>query len=203
LRLSVILLAAALWPLPALAQVSGRESPGPYVIDVRGATSGIPTAAAFYPPVDTTVAVPSRALGFDIGGHVYLPRLGAARLGLGASFVQMRGTSPAALMRIRLLAPQVSLNFGSGNGWSHLSAGIGTARIDTELRGEIAGSHDAESGSLRAVNVGGGARWFLTDRAAVGFDLRFHRVAAGEPRGARAGTPHVTLVTVSVGVSVR
>jgi hypothetical protein len=197
-----MLLAVAACASTAAAQVPGRDSPGPYVVDLRGATSGLPTDAPFYPPAGITAAVPSRGLGFDVGAHVYLLRLGGPTLGVGASFMQVRGTSPDASATLRLLAPQVSFNFGSGNGWSHLSLGVGTARMNTELRGDVA-TGTASSGSLRALSLGGGARWFLTGHAAVGFDVRFHRVAAGEPDAATAGSPRVTLLTASVGVSVR
>lgn len=186
---------------PAAAQVAQREPPGPYVIDLRGSTSGLPTASPFYPPLGETVAVAPRGFGFDAGAHVYLATLGPARIGVGASFAQIRGTSSDASATVRLLAPQLSVNFGSAAGWSYLSAGVGTGRVDTEVRRETTSA--ADSGSVPAINLGGGARWFLTDRAAVGFDVRFHRLAAGEPRGTIAGTPQVTLMTVSVGVSLK
>ena len=197
-----MLLAAAAWASPAAAQPLGRDRPGPYVVEVRGATSGLPSDAPFYPPVGTALAVPSRGLGFDVGAHVYLLRVGSSQVGVGASFMQVRGTSPGASATVRLLAPQVSFNFGTGNGWSHLSAGIGTARVETEVsRGDARGA--ASTGSLRAVNFGGGARWFLTRHMAAGFDVRFHRVAAGDARGAGAGTPRVTILTASAGLSLK
>jgi hypothetical protein len=196
-----MVLAIAACASTAAAQVPGRDSPGPYVVDLRGATSGLPTDAPFYPPAGITAEVPSRGLGLDVGAHVYLLRLGRSTLGVGASFMQVRGTSPDASATLRLLAPQVSFNFGSENGWSHLSLGVGTARMNTELRGDVEGT--ASSGSLRALSLGGGARWFLTGHAAVGFDVRFHRVAAGEPGATTAGSPRVTLLTASVGVSLR
>ena len=202
MRLLWVLLAAAAWASPAAAQPLGRDRPGPYVIDVRGATSGMPTEAPFYPAAGTALAVPSRGLGFDVGAHVYLMRVGSSQVGIGASIMQVRGSSPDASATVRLLAPQVSFNFGTGNGWSHLSAGVGTARVETEVsRGDVSGT--VRTGSLRTVNFGGGARWFLTRHMAVGFDVRFHRVAAGNGRGAGAGTPRATILTASAGLSLR
>lgn len=204
MRASAIWIAAAFAvaaAAPARAQLRPPGEPGPYVVDLRGATSGIPSSAAFYPEVQEEVAIPGRGFGVDVGAHVYFVSLGPSRVGAGISFVQVRGTAPDISSTVRLLAPQLSFNFGSENGWSYLSAGIGTARVDTELRGETTGT--AESGSVRNLNFGGGARWFITSHAAVGFDFRFHRLAAGDARGTRPGTPRVMLVTTSVGVSLK
>ncbi len=54
-----------------------------------------------------------------------------------------------------------------------------------------------ESGTLIAINAGGGARWFLGRRFAVGFDARLHRVAATET------TPASILFAISAGISLR
>lgn len=196
----LLICVAGLWS-PAWAQIPGREPPGPFVVDLRGSTSGLPTASPFYPPADDPIAVSTRGFGFEAGAHVYVTRVGSSRVGAGASFVHVRGTSPDASVTVRLLAPQVSFNFGTDDGWSYLSAGVGAARIGTDLQGQTA--RTAVSGTVRSVNYGGGARWFLTSHAAVGFDVRFHRLAAGEPRGTTAGTPQVTLTTVSVGISLK
>jgi hypothetical protein len=196
----ILIYGAGSWA-PVSAQIPGGAPPGPFVIDLRGSTSGLPTAAPFYPPVERAIAVASRAVGFEAGAHVYVARLGSSRIGVGASFARVRGTSPDSSVTVRLLAPQVSFNFGSDDGWSHLSAGVGTGRVEAEVTGPAAPA--AVSGTVRSVNYGGGARWFLTRHAAVGFDVRFHRLAAGEPSGAAASTPRVTLATVSVGVSLK
>jgi hypothetical protein len=47
------------------------------------------------------------------------------------------------------------------------------------------------------VNFGGGARWFLTERVAFGFDLRGHQIAAGDD------TPKVSVFAVGAGLSIR
>ena len=53
--------------------------PGPYVIDVRGVTSGIPASPGLYPDLGDQYVVPARGFGFDVGAHVYLFSLGPAR----------------------------------------------------------------------------------------------------------------------------
>ena len=207
---------------PAAAQLPAPDPPGPYVIDVRGTTGGFPGNAAFFPPAPSGTIVPSRGFGFDIGGHVYLFRLGGSRVGVGANILRVaHTTSPAPPVvpagstapppartipdveaTLSTIAPQVSFNFGSADGWSYLSAGMGIAEIQTATSGIVAAG-SVDSGSLSSINVGGGARWFRNRHLAVGFDVRFHLVA-GEARPAPLrSTPRTTLVFASAGISLR
>jgi hypothetical protein len=179
--------------LPARVVAQGQDPVGGYVLDLRGATSGLPTDTAFFPGIPLETIVPARGFGFDLGAHVYLFRLGPSRVGVGANYVRVRGTAPGVVATAGILAPQVSVNFGTANGWSYLSAGYGSVRVTTRFDDEE-GAVTAESGGLDATNYGGGARWFLTRRIAVGFDARFHRIS---------GPPKTSLFTASVGFSLR
>jgi hypothetical protein len=218
----VVLAIAALTPAAASAQVS---VPGPYVIDLRGAMSGAPGDVSFYPPVPTTMRVPQRAFGFGAGAHVYPFRLGLARLGIGVDVLRARGvadTDPAvstssstssssatadtpagtfhAAMTVTTVAPQLSFNFGAREGWSYLSAGYGTAATHAEVNlPAAAGGRETASRGRRtaAVNYGGGARWFLREHLAVGFDIRFHHL------GTNDDLPTKQIVNLSVGMSLR
>ena len=214
----------------AFAQPS--SSPGPYVIDVRGVMSGLPSSGVFHPVVPVATLLPRRGFGFGAGAHVYLLKLGAARIGIGAEMARTRGTAttpaptststtttttsstttrPALITSaaidtattVTLVVPEVSFNFGTRDGWSYLSAGYGTARIHGSASGELTGPLTGSAtlvhaeGRASAINYGGGARWFIREHMAVGFDLRFHRVAA-------VGTqPGVRVFALSVGLSVR
>jgi hypothetical protein len=178
---------------PAAAAAQGQDPVSGYVLDLRGATSGLPTETAFFPGIPLETVVPARGFGFDVGAHLYIFRLGASRVGLGANYVRVRGTAPGVVASMSTLAPQVSFNFGTANGWSYLSAGFGRASVTTRFDDE-SGDVTAESGTLDATNYGGGARWFLARRLAVGFDARFHRII---------GPPKASLFTASVGFSVR
>ena len=172
------------------------------VVDARGATGGVPSEAAFYPPLPEDTLVPARGFGFDAGAHVYAGTLGPARLGYGANVLVVRATQTVTSAVARLVAPQVSLNFGSPRGWSYISGGVGVATVAGRLRGR-AGVIDLEtdSGALMAFNIGAGARWFFLSRMAFTFDLRFHRYGAGGE--ADAPTPAGTVGSASVGVSFR
>ena len=204
---ALIVAAAVVAAAPAEAQAPAR--PGPWVLDLRGVTSAVPTDAAFYPTLTSTV-VPSRGFGGDIGIHVYLLNLGPARVGLGASAMAVRAAASApgtqaetgepaqpqrVAMTLRAIAPQLSLNFGSRNGWSYLSAGVGLGSVNSQAQDSAPG--ERQSGGLRTVNYGGGARWFITARLAFGVDLRAYQLAAG------AGTPRVSIFAAGAGVSIR
>jgi hypothetical protein len=208
-RLAAALCTAALVSsAPAAAQTVSR--PGPWVIDVRGVTSPIPGEAAFYPPLDATALIPGRGFGLDIGGHVYLFNIGASRLGIGLNVVNLRATTkppPAATgtsttpavegqsvaVDLRSVAPQISFNFGSRDGWSYLSVGAGTVGVIAKTSGIAAARR--ESDRLNALNVGGGARWFLKSHLAFGFDVRMHRIAAGSAGTVEQDVPSADGVT--------
>ena len=121
--------------------------PGPFVIDVRGVTSGIPASPGLYPDLGDQYVVPARGFGFDVGAHIYLFSLGPARLGIGANYIEVRGTATDADATLETIAPQLSFNFGTSDGWSYLSVGAGPARVN-------AGAEASSS----AINAGGGAR---------------------------------------------
>jgi len=219
----------------AAAAVPPPSPPGPYVIDLRGATGGLPQSQAFYPifPSGTTVA--KRGFGIDAGAHVYPVRLGFARLGLGVDVTWLRGTAATVLTSTestgigtgtgssagdvgatpagaagatgstaaadgtatpitstidvtttaRYVSPQVSVNFGTHDGWSYLSGGVDVGSVSSRSTGTAALSHD--SGTKTGANFGGGARWFLGEHLGVGFDLRFHRLPGAHQFAASAG----------------
>ena len=185
---AVALVAAA---APAAAQVP--DPVAGYVIDFRGATSGLPKESTFFPAIPTDTIIPARGFGINVGGHVFVLGLGPSRLGLGATYLRTRGTTPGVVTNVSVVAPQLSFNFGTANGWSYLSAGLGRAWIRTSAEGDM-GTLVAESGPLSASNYGGGARWFLARRLAVGFDVRFHRIS---------GPTKTSFLAAGVGFSVR
>jgi hypothetical protein len=197
-------LAALLISTAAFAQSS---PPGPYIIDLRGAMSGAPGGASFYPPVRADTLAPRRAFGFGVGAHVYPFQLGVARVGFGIDLMRARGSTTSsvggtdAAMTVSTLAPQVSFNFGTRDGWSYLSGGYGTtgttAKVETPATATTPGATLTRARRTRTFNVGGGARWFLREHVAVGFDVRFHRL------GATAGLPSKQIVGLSVGLSLR
>jgi hypothetical protein len=123
---------------------------------------------------------------------VYLFSLGPARVGVGADYFSARGTSETVTANLSALAGQLSFNFGTARGWSYLSAGPGRAWVRTTAE-QLEGTAEQETDGLMSLNFGGGARWFLTSRVGVGFDLRWHRVSS---------TPGMMLLSAAAGFSV-
>jgi len=207
---------------PAFAQVGGPpQPPGPFVVDLRGATMAVPEDPSFQPPAPSGTLFPTRGFGGEVAAHVYVANVLGGRLGLGASALRIYastsppdapdpapGTTPPerTIPDIRstmtILAPQVSLNFGSRDGWSYVSAGYGTASLRMETGG-LADEVVRESGRLPAINVGGGARWFRSDHLAFAFDIRVHIVGAQSRAVPEVSTPRTTLMAASVGISLR
>ncbi len=214
---------------PAAAQITAPGPPGPYVIDVRGATSPIPQDVSFFPPVPTGTIVPSRGYGIDVGAHVYLMQLGPGRLGIGASALRVRGTAspeapasgsasattsattPDVDATLTTFGPQLSFNFGSTEGWSYVSAGVGRAKLTTGASAFGGGgsgttmtpARSVDGGTRSSASVGGGARWFVKARLAFSFDVRVHLVSAGAAEGTVPATPRMTLLVASAGMSLR
>ncbi len=68
--------------------------------------------------------------------------------------------------------PQLSLNFGSGRGWSYIGGGLAFMKRAT---GDV--DADVPDGPrLTGIHYGGGARWFMARHVAFSFDLRFYRI---------------------------
>lgn len=210
MRLVVCSLAALLiCAMPVLAQP--REAIGPIVVDLRGVSGGLPSAEGWTPLVPSGTVVPSRGLGVEAGAHVYLGLGKPVTVGFGASYSVARGRStpeaqgaPVVTTRANTFAPQVSINFGHRLGWSYLSAGYGFASVTSESAAiDTLPEAREESGWGRAINFGGGARWFITEHFGVGFDVRWHRLSARELTPATLAAPGTTFVNLAVGISIR
>lgn len=184
-----LLLMAVIPPSEAASQSINPGPPGPFVFDARGVVSGIPASEAFVPPDITTATIPARGFGGSLGGHVYAIRLGPGRFGIGADLTFARGTSVDVQTTLSSVDPQLSFNFGTSDGWSYLSAGIGAVRIKSEPAGL--------SESVQAFNWGGGARWFLNQHFGIGFDIRVRMLSAGDV------VPKSTSVAAAVGLSLK
>jgi hypothetical protein len=186
--------------MPATAMAQTTPGPvGPYVVDVRGAMTGLPSAGEFYPTLTTSTNIPTRAFGLDAGASVYPRDLWKARLGIGTDLLLTRGKvgPPDVTGRLTAVVPQVSLNFGTADGWSHVSAGYGVGQLTTDVPDTTGAT--VETGRVGAFSVGGGARWFTSPHLAVGFDIRLLRLGASSA----AATPAVSSLLLTVGLSLR
>ena len=74
----------------ANAQSLDPGPPGPFVFDIRGATSNMPSDQALFPDLSTDATVPARGFGGSVGGHFYAFDIGPGRLGLGVDALMVR-----------------------------------------------------------------------------------------------------------------
>lgn len=137
-----------------------------------------------------------KAVTFALGGHLTLGRAQSSALN-----VENQALRRAVTQRFTSLTPQLSLNFGTGDGWSYLSGGLGRASWSVVPVG--APMLEADQERLKTVNYGGGARWFIKRHVAFTLDVRFHDLDPGTPREGRPGSPRARLVIIGAGVSLK
>jgi hypothetical protein len=209
-----VVMTMAIFAPGASAQEPEKEPIGRFALDARVALPRFPEDAATATALGVTADnLPSRGLGVAAGVNVYPARLGKVSLGVGGEWlVFSRGSKtldpateggpsgPTVTTRFSVLSPQISLNFGGRNGWSYVSGGIGWASFTTER--DDAPVADA-AGRTRAINYGGGARWFAKEHLAFTFDLRFYRI---NPQDAAPGRPAYggrRMMVFSAGISLK
>ena len=190
------------------------EPIGPFVIDARGTLAKFKQDAAIAALLDVeTTDLPTRGLGLVAGAHVYPVRKRNFAFGLGGEILLRARASrtippaiedgpdgPTVVTHMTAVSPQVSLNFGRRNGWSYLSGGLGWANFTTELQDDP--FEEAESSS-RAINYGGGARWFAKKHLAFTLDLRFYSIGAQEATTLRPAFAKTRIMVFSAGVGFR
>ena len=207
------LLAAAL--VVASAPAAAQDQPssiGPFVVDFRGSFPRFNNEVQLADSRGLDVSeLPRQGLGLDVGLHVYLPKWKFLKLGLGGQFMAARArATPSAEVslgfravteRFSTVSPQLSFNFGDGDGWSYISGGIGLSQWSLVADGDRPGPPDTER--LRTINYGGGARWFAKPHLAFTFDVRVYAIDPGSPSFGRIGSPRTTMLVMGAGVSVK
>jgi hypothetical protein len=196
---------------PSLCAQDPLPRIGPLVLDVHGTVPGFPADGALASSRGISLSeLPGAGLGVQAGLHVYFFRWRAITFGIGGEAVAARAkqTPPAAATGVqavteqfRTLGSQLSLNFGSGHGWSYLSGGIGRSNwsIVPANRNPLV----ADDEILKTINYGGGARWFIRTHVAFSFDVRFYALNPGTPSLGFPPSPRTTFVAVGAGVSVK
>ena len=207
LAISITLLAAR--------SVAAQDPPpriGPFVVDLHATVPRFPDDPQLAASRGMSVAeLPGSGLGVQIGVHFYPIRWRAVTFGIGGEFAtgRSRQTPTGAETSLRpsterftTLAPQLSFNFGTGNGWSYISGGLGQSTWAVVPQGQEGFGADSET--LKTLNYGGGARWFMKRHLAFSFDVRFYAINPGTPFFAGVlGSPRTTLVVIGAGVSVK
>ena len=209
---SLVVAIAAVFPRAA----SGQDQPpriGPFVVDIRGTAPNFPSDELLAASRGLSLGeLPGRGLGLDGGAHLYLFKWRVITFGVGAQMTLGRATSPAVVQDgvdtaravtswFTSFTPQLSFNFGTGDGWSYISGGLGTSIWSTVPDEQDPLPGDEER--LGTLNYGGGARWFVKPHLAFTFDVRFHQINPGSPQGALPGSPRTTMLIIGAGVSFK
>jgi hypothetical protein len=208
------------------ASAQRQEPPGPFVIDVRGDFAGFaPTDTSAAPFFLAKTQMPSRGFGAEVGAHVYPLRWRHVTIGIGGNWLTSRGNKvpdpvvtprdPTVRQRFDALGTQLSLNFGTSEGWSYVSGGIGTSRrtiqsfpvtvsiVDGKpTYTQSTESLSAEGARSQTINYGGGARWFASSHFAFGFDLRWYGVSPSVATTTMPALPRQTLFIANAGISI-
>jgi len=153
--------------------------------------------------------LPGAGYGARAGAHVYFLKIKAMTFGAGGEAMLGASSSTPAegtgLLpvdeRLKTASGQLSVNFGSGHGWSYLSGGMGRSLWSLHAAGSSLTNADTEA--LPTVNYGGGARWFAKKHLAFSVDVRLYEIQPGSPIAERPGSPRTRLLVVSAGISLK
>jgi hypothetical protein len=206
--------------LAAATRVSAQDAPPPiprFVVDLHGVVFPFPDAPEVAASRGLVQAeLPGTGFGGDLAVHLYPFKWRAVTFGIGGRIVRARARSSptplegqpplhAVTEEFSYAAPQLSFNFGTGAGWSYLSAGIGRARWTLTPPDDPVGppNPSANDQRLKTIDYGGGARWFAKPHVAFSFDVRFYAVNPSTPGGAQPPSPRTTLLVVGAGVSIK
>ena len=185
---------------------------GPFVVDVRGALARFSSD----PMIASQLGVPQQrlpvlGLGIDVGAHWYPLRFRAITFGLGVRALLSRSSTapseeqlkvdpdePVVRTRFDTIAPQLSFNFGGTSGWSYISGGIGGSKFSVTT-----GDRDRDNRMFSTINYGGGGRWFVRERLAFSWDLRFYAISPQEEMEGLPGLPRIRLMMLTIGASFK
>lgn len=215
LRVVCGLLASLAFAAPVSAQQ--KEPIGRFAVDVRGIFARHKVEPDIAQGLEVATAnLPVRSFGLAGGAHFYPWRTGKVTFGVGGEVVIARGTrtldilgedgvtktkGPTVRRHFTSVAPEFSLNFGHRNGWSYVSGGVfGRAKLHADRLDKPA----TDAPMRKAVNYGGGARWFTTEHLAFSVDFRWYSVAEQLPTSTGlVFQPRTTLLVLSGGIAIK
>ncbi len=187
---------------------------GPFVLDVHGTVPRFPSDDQQLADSRALLLreLPGAGLGLHTSAYLYPLRWKAVTFGIGGDLTLARSSKAAPQIAQGVvgravtetfshIAPEISFNFGDGDGWSYISGGIGPGVWSLVPEGSVDSPADTER--LQTINYGGGARWFIKPHLAFSFDVRFYAINPGTPVLGRPGGPRKTLVFMGAGISVK
>jgi hypothetical protein len=187
---------------------------GPFVIDLHASIPRFPSDNQQLADSRGLLLqeLPGRGLGLHAAAQVYFLKWKAVTFGVGADLTvaQAHQDPPqisadyfgrAVTERFTHVAPDISFNFGDGDGWSYLSGGIGPSTWSVVPDGEAPQAPDTEH--LQTINYGGGARWFINEHVAFSADFRWYSVEELPAQTGLVAQPRTTLLVLSGGVALK
>jgi hypothetical protein len=208
--LAIALLAAV--ASPAYAQ---PKDPLPtWVVDVRGLFAKLGQDKTTATDLGVTAQqLPGTAIGGAVGVNFYPLKKKKMSLGFGAEGLLARAVDqqaanaqtgavegPRIERRLQGMSGTISLNFGHGQGWSYVSAGIGPLRFQT-FAGDL--PPGAATPFQMTQNFGAGARWFTNNHVAFCFDLRFYLTKPEQTTVEYAGRLRQRVLVISAGIAIK
>src|SRR5262245_11659278 len=196
------------------SQTTFAQQPRPLpavVFDIRGFYSGLGQDPLTADQLDVVPSsLPKRGLGGVAGIHFYPLRKKNFALGLGGEGVLAHGHAQEEQegvpigdpihQRVMGLSGVLSLNFGHRDGWSYLSVGMGPLSFATWTTDETPADRPPVQ---MTINLGGGARWFVSRHVAFCFDLRFYQTEPEVQTASYPGRQRSQLRVLSAGISIR
>lgn len=216
MRVVTLLVIFSVLTVAAASRSAAQDAPpriGPFVFDVHGTMPRFPRLQQLADSRSLLLEeLPGAGLGLHAGAHVYLFKWRAVTFGVGADVAAGRSRQPAQAISADVVgrattetfthvAPQVSFNFGDGDGWSYISGGIGPGKWSVVPDGQAPTAADTEP--LTTINYGGGARWFIKEHLAFSLDVRFYAINPSAPLPGKPGGPRKTLLIFGAGISVK
>jgi hypothetical protein len=206
---------AAAFLAVAATLARAQEPPPPIprvVVDLHATVPSFPSDPALAASRGLSLAeLPGLGFGADFAVHVYPARWRAVTFGIGGRVTTARahqgqdassGLRPVT-ERFTDVAPEISLNFGTGAGWSYLSGGISAARWSVATDGSGAAALPPDEQRLKTIDYGGGARWFARPHLAFSFDVRVYAINPSTPAEGLPPGPRTTLIVIGAGVSLK
>jgi hypothetical protein len=215
--LAVLIVVFGMLTFSRSAHAQGPPPPIPFwAIDVHATVPSFPNTPALAASRGLqTGELPGATLGIDLAVNIYPLRLRKVTFGLGGRLMSARARSdpqnaPDSGVTLRpvteqftYVGPLLSLNFGTGSGWSYLSGGYSTSRWSLIPDGTNVPVLPQNQQSIPTFDYGGGARWFAKPHLAFSFDVRFYAIGLTTPAAGLPSGPRTTLLVVGAGVSFK
>jgi hypothetical protein len=188
---------------------------GPFAIDLHATVPRFPgndDELADSRVIDVS-ELPGRGWGLHGAATVYPFKFKAVTFGLGVDLTAARTHQAGRMLAtgstlkdvtetFTHVAPELSLNFGDGDGYSYLSAGVGPSAWRVDVAGAQPVAADYER--LQTTNWGGGARWFIKDHLAFSLDVRVYDINPSSPDPAGTPTqPRIRMLIIGAGISLK